>query len=259
MTGRLSIGIAASVGPDLAARLGPAIEYAGFHTLWVNETPGNDALGVLAAVAETTDRLVLATGVLPVDRRPPADIADQVESLDLPLDRLVIGIGSGGRGPGALARVRDALGELRDELTVRLMVGALGPKMRALAAEASDGVLLSWLTPDAAAAQASEAHAVSPAGHAALYVRTATDPRALALLDAEARRYSGYPAYAANFARLGIAAEATVLRPGGLREGIEAYRAAVDEIVLRAIVADESAEAYLSFLGDVTSEADPGA
>nr|BFF12158.1 hypothetical protein GCM10025699_34610 [Microbacterium flavescens] len=48
-TGALSIGVAAAVGADVAARLAPAVEAAGFHALWVNDTPGNDALAVLAA------------------------------------------------------------------------------------------------------------------------------------------------------------------------------------------------------------------
>ena len=256
MTGLLSLGIAASVGPDLAARIAPAVEYAGFHALWVNDTPGSDALAVLAAAADATDRLVLATGVLPVDRRPADEIAERVESFDLPLDRLVLGLGSGSLGPGALSRVRDSIAQLRAGMTVRTAVGALGPKMRRLAVEASDGPLLSWLTPDVARAQAAEARDVSPAAHVALYVRTATDPAALPLLHAETRRYARYPAYAANFERLGIAADDTVLRPAGLRESIDAYRSAVDEVVLRAIVADESAEAYLSFLGDVTAVLD---
>lgn len=259
MTARLSIGIAAAAGPDLAARLAPAVEYAGFHALWVNDTPGADALEVLAAAAGTTDHLVLATGVLPVDRRPAAEIADRVEALDLPLERLVLGVGSGARAPGAVERVRDAVAMLREAMTVPVMVGALGPKMRRAAAEASDGVLLSWLTPGAAAAQAAEAHDVAPSTHAALYVRTATDPRALDLLRAEARRYGGYPAYAANFARLSIDPEDTVLTPSGLGEGIGRYRSAVDEVVLRAIVAEETAEAYLTFLGDITAVADPAA
>ena len=107
-TGALSIGVAAAVGPQLAARLAPAVEAAGFHALWVNDTPGNDALAVLAAAARETESLVLATGVVPVDRRPPAEILDRVSALALPEDRLLLGIGSGGRREGALALVADA-------------------------------------------------------------------------------------------------------------------------------------------------------
>ena len=40
MTAVLSLGIAAAAGPDLAERVAPAAEAAGFHALWVNDTPG---------------------------------------------------------------------------------------------------------------------------------------------------------------------------------------------------------------------------
>lgn len=253
MTASLSIGIAAAAGADLAARIAPAIEGAGLHALWVNDTPGHDALEVLAAAARTTDRLVLATGVLPVDRRAPAELLARVEQLGLPLDRLVLGIGSGQRSTGALARVARAARELRAGATSRVVVGALGPRMRRLGAEASDGLLLSWLTPEAAATQATEAHAVAPSAHVALYVRAATDPAARVPLEAETRRYAGVPAYAANFARLGIEAGDTVIAPDRLAAGVAAYRTTVDELVLRAIVADETVEAYLGFVGDVVS------
>ena len=93
MTAALSLGIAAAAGPALAERVAPAAEAAGFHALWVNDTPGHDALTVLAAAAGATERLVLATGVLPVDRRTPDDIA--VAAAGLPAGRLMLGIGSG--------------------------------------------------------------------------------------------------------------------------------------------------------------------
>ena len=84
--------------------------------------------------------------------------------------------------------------------------------MRRAGAAASDGVLLSWLTPQTAAAQAAEAHALAPETHVALYVRTAVDDAAVAALDEEATRYAGYPAYAANFARLGVDVADTAIR-----------------------------------------------
>src|SRR5690348_16717227 len=98
MSAVVSIGIAAAAGADVAVRLAPAVERAGFHALWVNDTPGADALEVLAAAAAVTDRLVLATGVLPMDRRTPASIVEQIGALGLPEERLVLGIGSGSGG-----------------------------------------------------------------------------------------------------------------------------------------------------------------
>jgi hypothetical protein len=120
--------------------------------------------------------------------------------------------------------------------------------MRRLGVAASDGLLLSWLTPEAADAQADEAHHLAPAAHVALYVRAAADVVATARLEAEIDRYAGFPAYAANFRRLGIDARATVLRPDDLAERLPAYRAAVDEVVLRAIVAEGTPAAYARFV-----------
>ena len=252
MTAALSLGIAAAAGPALAERVAPAAEAAGFHALWVNDTPGHDALAMLAAAAGATERLVLATGVLPVDRRTTDDIV--VAASGLPAGRLVLGIGSGQARSGAVELVTDAATELRRRTDARVVVGALGPRMRRAAAAASDGVLLSWLTPQVAAAQAAQAHDIAPATHVALYVRTAVDDAAVAALDEETARYAGYPAYAANFARLGVDAADTVIRPAELRDRIAAYRAGVDEVVLRAITPTGSADDHLRFI-DAIAEA----
>lgn len=246
MTAKLSIGIAAAAGPDVARALAPELEERGFHALWVNDTPDADALHVLAAAARASDRLVLATGVLPVDRRSADEILTRVETFGLPVDRLVLGIGAGQQAKGALDRVRDAARSLRAGTTARIVVGALGPKMRALGAEASDGLLLSWLTPDAAAAQTEEAHALSRDAHVALYVRTAMDAASVPRLRTESARYGSYPAYAANFARLGIGPLDTVIEPE--HDRLAAYRSCADEVVLRAITAGDTAADYLRFV-----------
>lgn len=248
MTAALSLGVAAAVGPALAERLAPAVEGAGFHALWVNDVPGHDALEVLAAAAGATERLVLATGVLPVDRRTPGEILARVDGLGLPPERLVLGIGSGARPGGALARVTDAAAALRAGTSARVVVGALGPRMRQTGAAASDGLLLSWLTPPIARQQAAEARTLAPGAHVALYVRTAVESSAAARLADESRRYAGFPAYAANFARLGIDAADTTIGPDDLAGRIAVYRDAVDEVVLRAITADDSLEAYERFV-----------
>jgi len=249
MTAMLSLGIAATAGPELAARIAPAVEAAGLHGLWVNDTPGHDALALLSAAADATEGLTLATGVLPVDRRTPDDILAAAGGL--PADRLMLGIGSGQLRSGAVQRVTDAATALRERTDARVVVGALGPRMRRAGATASDGLLLSWLTPETAARQAAQAHEVAPATHVAIYVRTAADPAAIATLEEEAARYAGHPAYAANFARLGLDAVDTVIRPAELRDRIEAYRSAVDEVVLRAITRSGSVDDHLRFIASV--------
>ncbi|WP_322411776.1 LLM class flavin-dependent oxidoreductase [Microbacterium invictum] len=235
-----SIGIAAAAGPEFARTIAPAIEDAGFSALWVNDTPGHDALEVLAAVAEVTGRLGLATGVIPVDRRPGEEIARRVVDLGLPDDRLTLGIGSGGLRHGALDAVRTAVDHLRDGTPARLVVGALGPRMRHLGATTADGVLLSWLSPEIAAAQADQAHRAGTAAHAALYVRAALDADAMPRLEAERDAYAGYPAYAANYARLGLSPADTVITPETAADRLPAYLGGVDEVVLRMMLADPS-------------------
>jgi alkanesulfonate monooxygenase SsuD/methylene tetrahydromethanopterin reductase-like flavin-dependent oxidoreductase (luciferase family) len=252
MTNRapVSIGVAAAIGPQMAAALAPAIEAAGFRALWVNDTPGADALALLEAAASVTSTLTLATGVIPVDRRSAASIAGDVRTRGLPQNRLRLGIGAGGLKKGALERVGAAASALRSELDAQVVVGALGPKMRHLAVADSDGVLLSWLTPEIARTQASEAHAVSPRAYVALYVRTALDPAAGAALYDEAARYASSPAYRANFERHGITAGQTVLDPASedLAQRLEDYRNGPDEVVLRVITPTGSLEDHLRFI-----------
>ncbi|GAA1960166.1 LLM class flavin-dependent oxidoreductase [Microbacterium deminutum] len=248
--GLVSIGVAAAVGPELVEWLAPAIEEAGFHALWVNDIPGADALGVLQAAAKATTRLGLATGVLPVDRRSPARIIADVAERGLPQERLTIGVGAGLATTGALDLVGDAVAELRDSLSARVVVGALGPRMRRLAVTAADGVLLSWLTPEVAREQGAEARGAASGAHVALYARTALDPAARERLDAEAQRYAAIPSYTANLARHSMPVGDTVLDASRqlVSQRLEAYRDAVDEVVLRAITPADSTEDYIDFI-----------
>ncbi|MDQ1129182.1 LLM class flavin-dependent oxidoreductase [Microbacterium sp. SORGH_AS_0888] len=249
MTASVSLGIAGTLAPDLVAGIARAAEDAGLHALWVNDTPDGDALVRLAAAAAVTSRLGLSTGVLPLDRRPAASLPGEIGPA-VPASRLTLGIGSGALRRGALACVADGIRTLRAAGGFRILVGALGPRMRRLGAEDADGVLLSWLTPGVAAAQAAEAREARAGAVAALYVRTAFDPDGGARLREEAARYGSYPQYAANFARLGIAPGDTVLTAddGDVAAGLAAYREAVDEVVLRAIVAEETLPAYREFI-----------
>ncbi|MBM7832852.1 alkanesulfonate monooxygenase SsuD/methylene tetrahydromethanopterin reductase-like flavin-dependent oxidoreductase (luciferase family) [Agromyces cerinus] len=225
----ISIGLIGTTDASTVAALAPRIERLGFHALWLNDVPGGDSLAGLRVAAASTERLGLATGVIPLDRRP-------VESLDLaglPERRTSLGVGSG-RAAHPLALVEQGVARLRERSDAEIVVGALGPRMRRLAAEQADGALLNWLTPHAAAATTAELHEAGGARRvrSVLYVRTIAEADARAELEAEAERYEHVPAYAANFARLGIRAiDATI---DGARD-LAGYDSAVDEIVLRAI------------------------
>jgi len=241
---RISLGIAGSLGTEKAAALAPRLENAGFHALWINETEGVNALEVAAAAARETDRLVVATGVIAVDRRPASELLDDLARLEIPEERLVVGVGSGQNRVGALARIEQTLADLREGTTARLAVGALGPKMRRLAAEHADAAVLSWLTPDAARMQTAELHERNPRGSAVLYARTSADPAARSRLEEEAAAYAGFPAYASHFARLGIDPLDTVISS---RDDRDPYRGAVDELVLRAVTPGDKVGEYLDF------------
>lgn len=249
--GSVSLGIAGALGAEKAAALAPRLEEAGFRSLWINETPGTNALEVAAAAARETDTLRVATGVIASDRRPAAEILDDIARLGLPEERLTVGIGSGQTRLGALALVEGELAALRAGTTATLALGALGPKMRALAAEHADAVVLSWLTPDAAGAQAGEFHDANPRGTAVLYARATAHPDARARLEEEADRYATFPAYERHFARTGFGARDTVIPPPGAGDPaprISEYAAAVDEVVLRAITPGDDLDEYLAFL-----------
>lgn len=255
MPGDLSIGVPGALGPDAIATLAPAVEAAGFAALWVNDTPEGDSLVGLAAAASVTSSLRLATGVIPVDRRPARAILDAVERLDLPVDRLTLGIGSGAGVRGALDRVAAAVEELQRGTSSEVVVGALGPRMRRLGVERAGGVLLSWLPLAAAEEQAAEAHASRGRARAVLYTRTVVHDDARPALESEAAGYETFSTYAAHFARLGVCAiDTTLPRPGeDLRAGIDAYRAGVDELVLRAITPHGTARQLRDFVARASS------
>ncbi|MGW9630325.1 LLM class flavin-dependent oxidoreductase [Agromyces sp. NPDC055520] len=230
----VSIGLIGTTDASIVAALAPRIERLGFRALWLNDVPGGDSLAGVRVAADATSSLRLATGVIPLDRRP----VDTLDLSGLPAARLTLGVGSG-RSRHPLALVADGLAALRDASDAELVVGALGPRMRRLGAERADGLLFNWLTPQAAVPAMHEMReaAGERAPRGILYVRTIVEPDARAVLEAEAEAYARVPAYAANFARLGQRAiDATIADA----DDLAAYDGAADEIVLRAITPNGS-------------------
>src|SRR5579875_452733 len=145
---RRGFGVAAALPLEVIREVAKEAELSGYSSFWVNDTPNGDGLAALAEAARETSLISLGVGVIALSRKSPAEIADQVRRLNLPLDRLYLGVGSGGGGVGALRRVREGTRALKDELATRVFVAALGPKMCRLAGEEADGVLYNWLTPE---------------------------------------------------------------------------------------------------------------
>ncbi|CAN5565506.1 TIGR03620 family F420-dependent LLM class oxidoreductase [soil metagenome] len=253
-TSRISLGVPGALDVGLIVQLAELVEATGFRTLWINDTADGDSLAGLCAAASSTTTLGLATGVIPVDRRSGAEIVAAAEGIDPA--RLVLGVGSGA-AQNALARVSEAVQVIRSASTARVLVGALGPRMRRLAAIEADGVLLNWLTPQSAVeAMGDLRREGGPSKHGAVYVRTAVEASALPALQKEAAAYERYPSYAANFARIGATAlECTIdgSDPSVLAARVGEYEAAVDEVVLRMIVAEPTLDDYSRFIRAVVA------
>lgn len=256
---RHSLGIPGATPLAAVEELAAATEKAGLHALWLNVTPGADVLAKTAAAIAATRRLHVGLGVIPVDQQEPVAIAAEANRLDLPADRVTLGIGAG-REPRPVPLLRSAIGTLRARTDIPIAVGALGPRARQLAAELADGLVFNWVTPRIAAVCAADAErdaarADRPTPHRIVYVRTVVDPAALPSLIAEAERYEAYPSYAAAFSRNGhraIEAALQVTDARHLGERVQGY-SSMDEIVFRAIGPDDSVGSILHVLDVVAA------
>jgi alkanesulfonate monooxygenase SsuD/methylene tetrahydromethanopterin reductase-like flavin-dependent oxidoreductase (luciferase family) len=218
------------------ARDGEALGYAG---VFLPEISGRDALVALGALAGETRHLLLATGIVPMGSRTPMLTAMAAAAVhERSGGRLLLGLGTGPAVSGALDRLRDLVGALRrlfageavevdgrtHQLTlvpaapVPIWIAALGPRAVRLAGELADGVLLNWCAPERV--QAARTELVAGAERAgrgpadvtvAVYVRACmVDDGASAMraLQAAAGEYASYPAYARQFASIGLEADA---------------------------------------------------
>jgi alkanesulfonate monooxygenase SsuD/methylene tetrahydromethanopterin reductase-like flavin-dependent oxidoreductase (luciferase family) len=252
---KLGFGIVGALDLETVRAIAIRAEELGIHSLWVNDTPGGDSLARLEIAASVTSSIQLATGVISVERKPATQIIEEIGARGLPLDRIVIGIGSSAP-PSPLQRIETHLQILKDALDVPIVVGSLGPKMRRLGAERSNGLLFNWLTPEHAASTAREMRLQAEAAGnapvvAATYIRTALGPEALPRLKDEAAKYSSIPSYAANFSRLGITAMETAVHAddeAGIVSGIAAFDGAVDHAIVRAITPNDDLDHYLRLL-----------
>ena len=229
-------------------------EALGYSSFWVNHPGATDGLGALATAARDTRSIALGIGVIPLHTRGPASIVEGVRGHALPLDRLLLGVGS--PNPSSLARVRSGIGELRGQLKTRLVVAALGPKMCRLAGEVADGVLFNWLTPEHARVSAEWVRegakaAGRPAPLLCAYVRVAVGPAACDRLAEEGARYAAIPAYGAHFERMGVKPVETSVaaqRAEDVAPALAKWQAVLDEVVVRAITAEDTVEENLALI-----------
>jgi alkanesulfonate monooxygenase SsuD/methylene tetrahydromethanopterin reductase-like flavin-dependent oxidoreductase (luciferase family) len=245
---RQGFALFAAVAPDVIRAAAREAEALGYSSFWVNHPGSTDGLAALAVAAKETQRIDLGVGVIPLHTRGGDSIVAGVRANALPLDRLLLGVGS--PNPGALKRVRAEIAELRAQLATRLVVAALGPQMCRLAGEVADGVLFNWLTPEHARASAELVRAgAAAAGRRPptvfAYVRVALGSAGAARVREEAARYAAIPAYADNFARMGVDPVVTAISadtPEAITAALGAWNGVVDEVVLRAITAKDTVD-----------------
>src|SRR3989442_2838683 len=246
--------VAANVKAEVIAAASREAEGAGYTSFWVNHPGPFDGLASVAAAARETRRIALGIGVIPLHTRGPASIVEGVRAHALPLDRLLLGVGS--PNPQALARVRDGVAAVRKELKTRVVIAALGPKMCRLAGEVSDGVLFNWLTPEHAQASAAlvpqgAQGAGRPAPRIFAYVRLGMGTRGADRVAQESARYAAMPGYNANFDRMGVKPEATAVvaeTPAEVARALARWEGVIDEVVLRALPADDGVESTLALV-----------
>lgn len=247
-------GLFAGVSAEVIRATAAEAEALGYDSFWVNHPGQVDGLAALAQATEVTRLIKLGVGVIPLTQRGSESIVEGVVRQRLPLDRLLLGIGS--PNPGALRRVREGIIALRGALPAHVVLAALGPRMCQVAGEMADGVLFNWLTPEhaqisAAWVRQAALQAARPAPTLYAYVRSALGPNAATRLAAEAARYEGIPAYAAHFDRMGKAALETSVQADtaeGIQAGLAAWDGVVDEVVVRAVTANDTVDQTLALL-----------
>src|SRR5216117_2050210 len=109
----------AGAAPEILRASAREAEGLGYSSFWVNHPGATDGLAALALAAGETRRIELGIGVIPLHTRGPDSIVQGVHANGLPLDRLLLGVGS--PNPDGLKRVRAGIAELRSQLSPRLI------------------------------------------------------------------------------------------------------------------------------------------
>ncbi len=252
MPAELAFGITAAARPD-HARLGSELERLGYPELWVNDNRRGDGIATVASIPPATRTLRFGIGVVALSEHSVPAIVQRLSAVDLPLDRLTLGIGSG--SSASLDLVRDGATELRRlQPGLPIAIAAVGPRMARLAGEMADTVVANWALPDRLSFVAERiaegaAAAGRPAPRLVAYVRTAVGARAVDRLRAEMDRYArsgGHyaRAFAAQAGRpVGIAVESA--DPSELAASLAPYRSVVDTLVVRGLPSEDDVDGWL--------------
>jgi alkanesulfonate monooxygenase SsuD/methylene tetrahydromethanopterin reductase-like flavin-dependent oxidoreductase (luciferase family) len=208
------------------------VESLGYGALWLPEIIGRDAIALCAILGQHTETIGLATGIVPLPRRTPMQLAmAAATAVEATGGRFTLGVGIGHAstlGPGwsepptpsplheverGLAVVR-ALLEGKDcapDESIRLrgvhhggsappiVLAALSPGLAGVAGRVADGLVLNWLTPERCASLAGAFRAAAEAsgrepGRVFAYVPVCVTDDVDAAFGALARQVAAYGA-----------------------------------------------------------------
>lgn len=268
------------LGPQVAVETARLAEEVGYTSYWTAETTGPEAFSVLAAAGAAAPTLGLGTGVLALQLRTPMVVAMAGATLQaLHPDRDIV-LGVGISSPVVATRwhgrpYTDApLSEVREYVTLlraclsgekvdfdgdhyhvkgfrlgvrlgdrkpKIVVGALNPKMLALAGELADGVLLNYLPASHVPWSVEQVRKGGPAEiYAYVHAGICEREEGIELARRDLFSYAVVDSYARNFERAGFGDEVAAIR---------AAHAAGDRAGAVAAVSDRMVDA-IDVMGD---------
>lgn len=263
------------LGPQTAVETARLAEECGYRSYWTAETTGPEAFSVLAAAGAAAPSLGLGTGVLALQLRTPMVVAMAGATLQAlhPERDILLGIGISSpvvatRWHGQpytdqpLSQVREYVTLLREclsgekvdfagdhyqvkgfrlglkqgEKRPKIIVGALNPKMLALAGELADGVLLNYLP---ASHVPWSVEQVRKGGDAEIYAYVHAGicerEEGIDLARRDLFSYAVVDSYARSFERAGFADEVAAIREAHAAGDRAAALAAVSDRMVDAI------------------------
>lgn len=263
------------LGPQTAVTTARLAEECGYRSYWTAETTGPEAFSVLAAAGAAAPSLDLGTGVLALQLRTPMVVAMAGATLQALHPERDILLGIGISSPVVATRWHgqpysdQPLGQVREYVTLlreclsgekvdfagdhyqvkgfrlglkqgekrpKIVVGALNPKMLALAGELADGVLLNYLP---ASHVPWSIEQVRKGGDAEIYAYVHAGicerEEGIDLARRDLFSYAVVDSYARSFERAGFADEVAAIREAHAAGDRAAALAAVSDRMVDAI------------------------
>lgn len=220
------------VGPEAQDAV-QELEELGYDTVWLPGGQGNN-LPQVNRLVRGTSRIKVATGIIPVEVVPAAEVAETYTALSAShLGRFVPGLG-GAHGAKPMATMNAYLDELDPAVPASARVlSALGPNMLRLARDRASGAYPFLVTPDYVA---SARELVGQRAQLAVLMNVVAeaDPARAreAVRGGSLKFLAGVPGYAANFRRMGFTESDVAELSDRLIDGVTVW-GDLDQVVWR--------------------------